>query len=156
MVSFINKFEQTNGNPSEFQKNVLNGDFNEAYKIMLNMTNKDIQDQLIEISVEDQCMLPYVFMVNTLLMKENAEDHSIMANLMISSYNVLNSAYEIALWHAKRALEINDKCIEALAIIMYLGMHPDSKLTREDTEKARKRIEEIDPNHPYLKEKIWN
>lgn len=141
---------------SDFQESIINGNFEMACKFMNNLENIEIQNQLISISIEDQSLMSYEFLTYVISKNEKADYHAILANLMISAYNVLPGAYEIALMHTKKALELDEKCIEAWAMIMYLGMHPDSRLTRKDMEIAKEKIKEIDPNNQYLKENFWD
>ena len=142
-------------NCSYFQKCVLDGEFEEAYCEMKKMDFKKIESELIEISINDYNTMAYAFLMFAIDKKKEASLYAITANLFINSYNVWDGSYKVAQMYAEKALSLDENCIEALAVIMYLGICPDSDLTKEDMIKARERIEKINPNHPYLQEKIW-
>lgn len=140
---------------SFFQKSVLEGNFESAYLEMKKMGLKRVEEELIEISINDYNTMAYAFLMFAIDKEKKASLYAITANLFINSYNVWDGSYKVAQMYAEKALSMDENCIEALAVIMYLGICPDSDLTREDMIKARQRIEKINPNYPYLQEKIW-
>ena len=156
MLGNKKKNQKSTGNVlSTFQKNVLNGKFYEALTLMNEMNLKEVEHELIEISIDDCNIMPFAFLMFVLNMNKKASICAMVANLLIHAYNVWDGSYVVAQMYAEEALALDENCIEALAIIMELATCPDSTLTKVDMINARKRIEKLNPNHPYLQEKVW-
>ena len=146
-MNYNNKIEYSN-----FQKLVLHGEFENAYIEMKKMNIKDIENELISISFDDYNTLAYAFLVFALDKEQDAMLNVVVANLFLHSYNVWEGSYKIAQMYAEKAISVDDNCIDAWKVIMFLGRCPDSTLGEEDAFKARERIEKIDPNDPCLKD----
>ena len=136
---------------NDFQKHILDGNFNTAYNLAKEKKKKEICDELIEISIKTQNILVYGFITYALLQKETVSWHSVAISVLEMAFSYVEGAYELAYCHAKRALELEPDSFEALSNIMFLSGYPDTNGTKEDFEWAKNRIRELYPNDSILK-----
>ncbi|GAH21613.1 unnamed protein product, partial [marine sediment metagenome] len=78
-----------------------------AKTLMEKLSDKELSEVLIGLGFENDNILGYVFINSLIAMNETAELHSIACGILSSGLCHLNGGYQGALFHARRALELD-------------------------------------------------
>ncbi|OXM13178.1 hypothetical protein [Paenibacillus herberti] len=89
---------------------IRTGKYLEAESILFSNHNNydEIESLILDIAYEISEITIYSFVSYLISKKETIELHGIAANLMITPLSFLDGAYSVALYHVKRALEIDE------------------------------------------------
>lgn len=103
---------------------ILIGNFELAYKKELEM-NESISRQLFEMSYDLENIAIYSYYNYKIAKKENAEDHYQASLILSQILNTINGAYDMAFYHAKKAIELNPDNLEYKEYILIFQYYSD-------------------------------
>lgn len=103
---------------------ILIGNFELAYKKELEM-NESISRQLFEMSYDLENIAIYSYYNYKIAKKENAEAHYQASLILSQILNTINGAYDMAFYHAKKAIELNPDNLEYKEYILIFQYYPD-------------------------------
>lgn len=133
---------------------LINGNFFEAKFWASKLTDKEMFDCLMRIAFENQNILSYVFVTYLISIDNTAELHSLASDILGSPLCHLNGAYQGALFHARRALELDPNNIRYKEWILFFYEIPDRLVSREEAEKIASDILKENPSN-WAAQKIF-
>lgn len=125
---------------------VILGNIEEAKDVFKEMNYVEARDVLLKIGYDTESITPYSFICSLLCEKESANLHYLASEILVNPLCFLVGAYNAALYHARRAaqLEPNDTSLKEYLLLFY--NIPDKLISKEDAvEIAREVVNKI-PN----------
>jgi len=116
-----------------FRKLILSGNFEEAYvEYAVNMQCKELNNELLALAFDVQNILIYAFVCHLINKNNCADYHHFAAGIMSHPLCFIDGAYEVALYHTKRVLEIAPEDIEAMEMLLFFNTVPDKLISDEE------------------------
>ena len=134
-----------------FEALILKGHFEEAKKITKKLASKELRDALFRIAYDRNSIAPYGFICFLLQGKETPQLHTIAAVLLSHGINHLPNAYNLALYHARRATEMSPDW-ENKEYLLFFHELPEKLISDEEALKIAKEILKINSNSKAAKE----
>lgn len=132
---------------SEFTNAIKAGEFQKAEFIATDLTPKTIEDELFNLSYDEESVAPYGFVCFMLTKKETSEWHYLASLLLSMAINHLEGAYFTAFHHAKRAADLSPDNISYKEALLFYYEIPDQPLSKEEAEKIAADILKIAPKN---------
>ena len=133
----------------DFIKCLLKSDFESAYELSKTMTKAEISESLYALAdplekkdALSYNLLSYAYVTSILAKEESITYHIFAAELMITAYNVFSGSAEIALWHLRRVLSLDNKNKVAVNLLTILYEQDETSLTEEEYENALKMVQD--------------
>lgn len=131
---------------------ILIGEFDLAYEKEIEM-NKNISNSLFDISYDLANIAMYSYYNYKIAKRENAEDHyqaSLILSLMLNYYN---GAYDMSLYHAKKAIELDPNNLGYKEYILFFHYNPDltASIDKEKFKNYAFELLDSDPNNVAAK-----
>jgi len=130
----------------KFKELVLEGNFFEAKKIINNFAIDDLSDTLCEIADDSKNISFYSFVCFLLIDKELPEYHIMASQLLIIPFSYIIGAYNAALYHARRALELDPLQVDYKEYLLFFYDIPDRLISRKEALKIAYEILEKNPH----------
>lgn len=91
----------------------------------------------------------YLFYLNKLIKNENAQDHYFVSLILAHPLNFLDGAYDQALYHAKRAMQLDENDVSYKEYYLFFYKQPDLivSVPDEEFEKYCDEILKVDENN---------
>lgn len=125
---------------------IILGNMEEAKNVFKKMDNVEARDVLLKIGYDMESITPYSFICSLLCEKESTNLHYLASEILVNPLCFIVGAYNAALYHARRAaqLEPNDISIKEYLLLFY--NIPDKLISKEEAiEIARDVLNKI-PN----------
>lgn len=104
---------------------IYKGKFQDAKELIGKTNISDFSSFILDLGFENYSIAVYGFLVSYLLDKENAEVHSLAAEVLSSSLCRYEGAYSIGLFHARKAVELDEENIEYKQFLLLFHDIPD-------------------------------
>lgn len=131
-----------------FKEMILLGEFDEAGKIIENLSMEHQLDVLIDLSYKDTSISFYTFIVNDLLKQETTWLHREAIALFVVSLSVFLGADAMGLYHSIKAAGLDPKDIglKQLVLSYYNGV-PEPLLSKEEAMHTVNELFILDPDN---------
>lgn len=137
------------------KKYVLNGDFTMAYdRIVKSLTYEELDNLLAWLAYDTQTIIIYAFICYLITLNDCIGYHNIAQGLMCHPLCYIDGAYETALYHNKKILEIDPNNIAAMEMMLFYNCLPDKIVSDDIAEYYAKKILETDPHNKVAKEQL--
>ncbi len=124
-------------------KHIMNMDFNEAYAIVWNLDEEELEELILDIGTRTMNLTVYSFM-NYLLQREEASRfHSVTALLMAFPLCHMEGAYTISLYHARKAIELSPEDASYYEFVLFFEGNPHVYMSKEEIKATHMRIKEL-------------
>jgi tetratricopeptide (TPR) repeat protein len=132
-------------NRSHLKNFIIAGKFIEVHEELKKINFKELEDFLVELAYETESIAVYSFVSYLILTEENANNHYLASLLLSQPLSHLIGAYQAALYHAKRAIELAPKDTELKEYLLFFYELPDELMSREEAVAIAKEIIKINP-----------
>lgn len=113
---------------------ILLGKFDKAAKIAKQYLEKEVFNSIIKAVMDSESEMFYLFYLSKLIKKENANDHYYASEILFNGINFLDGAYDKALYHIKRAMQLDENNIGYKEFYLIFYRHPDLLVQIPDEE----------------------
>lgn len=124
---------------------ILAGKFTEAKRIIRSLSFLKLRDILLNIGFSSGSMTVYAFVCCMLIEEENRELHYLASLILSQAINHLEGAYSVALYHARRAVELRPDDVELKEYLLFFYEIPEGLITKEEATNISKEILKIKP-----------
>ena len=122
---------------NNISKLISSGSFLEAKKLISSVDRKELRNILLTIGLDDQNICAYSFVCFLMIEKETIEYHCLATEVLIHAFSYLAGAYETALYHTRKSIELDPNNIENEAMVLFFHALPFiNPLIREEEAKA--------------------
>ncbi len=125
---------------SKLEKYILSGDFYKAKILVKHLTIKKLDEILFKLTYHGKSIAPYGFIWFLINENENAEYHSIASVLLSNGINYLPNAYNLALFHARRAVNLSPKNIGHKQFLLFFYNLPERLISESEALKIAKDV----------------
>ncbi|MFR7593047.1 MAG: hypothetical protein ACLUVC_16695 [Longibaculum sp.] len=134
---------------NELGQLILLGEFEKANLLESTMTDDEVYNCIIEAAIDSESIMFYLFYLNKLIKNENAKDHYFASLILAHPLNFLEGAYDQALYHAKRAIQLdeNDISYKEYYLFFYNQLDLIVSVADEEFEKCCDEILKVDENN---------
>jgi len=119
-------------------------DFEKAAKLFLELTEKKRFDMILSVGFETFNLTIYAFMNYLLQHHESSEIHDLTSSLMLHPLCHLEGACVIALFHAKKAAELDPDNIDLYISLLMFEKHHDVWFPQSEVEEVYRRIKDLE------------
>ncbi|WP_058487092.1 hypothetical protein [Defluviitalea phaphyphila] len=130
----------------KIKKLILDGNFDEAQKIAKSFDIGYIRELLIDLCYETENIIVYSFVYNMLCKEESSELHYIASELLSMPLCHVTGAYNSALFHARRAIELDPNNISYKEYILLFYNLPERLISEYEAKKIAQEVIEKMPN----------
>lgn len=132
---------------------ILSGQFNAAAKMEKNFSAEDIYENIMEAAYDTESNLFYTYYLNKLIKDENADDHYRASLILSQVLNFVDGTYDLAAYHAKRAMILDDANLKYKEYYLLFYKHPDESLgiSYEEFRLCAQQLLKFEPNNPSAK-----
>lgn len=136
--------------------NLVNSlDFIEAKALVDSLNKVELEDHILELCYESESMIYYSFVFDMLKSKETSFLHYIASIILSQPLCHIEGAYQAAFYHAKKAVELDDKDIELKEYLLFFNDIPDGLLSDQEAKILAREVMEIKPGSEVAK-KVFN
>jgi hypothetical protein len=99
------------------------------------LTENDIDswsEDLVDVVYDTKNLLAYTFVCMTLMKKESSRLHCLAAALLSHSLCYINGAYASALYHVRKAIELDPNDVGLKESLLFFHVIPDQLLSRDE------------------------
>ena len=134
---------------SNLQKLISLGSFLEAKKLIHDMGVKQLKDTLVTIGYDNENICAYSFVCFLIFAEEKAEYHALAGEVLVQFFPYLTGAYETALYHTRRAIELDPNDIDNYGMLLFFHALPLIKplISQEEARSIAIKILAVNPNH---------
>jgi hypothetical protein len=105
--------------------------FTDLYKLLSQKNDKEIESILFTVAYDYDSLLVYTF-INAIIQKnETANWHYIASSIMATAFNQVNNGYQIAYYHALKAIELSPESLELKNYILLFYSIPERLLNKD-------------------------
>lgn len=104
--------------------------FNELHNILLEKSEIEIESVLFTIAYDYECLLVYTFINSIITKNETSTWHYFASSIMAKAFNHLSNGYQIAYYHAIKAIELSPDNIDLKNYILLFYSIPEKLLNR--------------------------
>lgn len=126
------------------RKHIAEMDFEKAAKLFLELTKEEQSNMILSAGFDTFHLTIYAFMNYLLQQHESSEIHDLTSSLMLHPLCHLEGACVIALFHAKKAVELDPDNIEWYINLLMFEKHPDAWFAQTEVEEVYRRIKELE------------
>jgi len=126
------------------RKYIAEMDFEKAAKLFLELTEKERFDMILSVGFETFNLTIYAFMNYLIQHHESSEIHDLTSSLMLHPLCHLEGACVIALFHAKKAVELDPDNIDLYISLLMFEKHPDVWFAQSEVEEVYRRIKDLE------------
>ncbi|NRD80918.1 hypothetical protein HPT25_26700 [Bacillus sp. BRMEA1] len=123
-----------------------NGDIKSAEIIILSQPKNVVQEWLVEYGFDTNSITAYTFAWQMIQEDESADNHFFASTLMATALCHMTGGYATALYHARRAVELNPEDIDLWEWLLFFYEIPDKLVSREEAEVITKKVLEVKPD----------
>ena len=130
-----------------FKKCILKAEFSKAENLMKKITIKDLDEILFSLAYDKETINSYGFLCHILKKHEKAVYHAIASVLLSNAVNYLPYVYHLALFHQRRAVELEPTNVGYKEYLLYFNDIPEKVLSDKEAIKIAKEILVLDPKN---------
>ena len=130
----------------KIKKLILDGNFDEVQKIAKSFDIEYIRELLIDLCYETENIIAYSFVYNMLCKEESSALHYIASELLSMPLCHVTGAYKSALFHARRAIELDPNNISYKEYILLFYNLPERLISEYEAKKFAQEVIEKMPN----------
>lgn len=128
--------------------------FTEAKKLVSKLDDDELENVLLELSLESESIIYYSFVQDMLKSHETAMLHYIASILMSQSLKHLKGAYLTAFYHAKKAVDLTPNDSSLKEYLLYFNDIPEKLLSDDEARKLADEILTVDPENDVAKKYV--
>lgn len=136
------------------KNSILNSEFDEAKKILLNYNEKEIIDIVSELAYDWDNIGVYFFILDITFKENTAFWHGLASTILTIAFCYIPGAYYIAYKHMEKAIELDPSDISYKEGILLFYYVPDKVLDAKSAYKIAKEILEYDNTNNTAKHLI--
>jgi tetratricopeptide (TPR) repeat protein len=130
---------------------IILGNMEEAKDVFKEMNYVEARDVLLEIGYDRESITPYSFICSLLCEKESANLHYLASEILVNPLCFLAGAYNAALYHARRAAQLDPNDISIKEYLLLFYNIPDKLISKEEAiEIAREIVNKVPNNKAAL------
>lgn len=146
---------------NDLSKLVLAGDFEKANILERKLSSEEVHSYIMSGAMASESVMFYLYYLNKLIKRESAEDHYKASLILSQALNHLEGSYDQALYHAKRAIQLDEYNMGYKEYYLLFYKQPDLILSapEEDFIKCCDDLLEFNNNHTtakIIKEELMN
>lgn len=107
---------------------ILMGKFDEASQLENKFSAESVYNNIMKAAFNTESHLFYAYYLNKLIKNENAEDHYRASLIMSQVLNFKDNACDLAAYHAKRAMMLDNSNTMYKEYFLFFYKHPDLSL----------------------------
>lgn len=134
---------------NDFISLILNGKFIEASILEKKLDSECVYNSIMDAAYSTESNFFYIYYLNKLIINENAEDNYKASLIMSQVLNFKDGAYDLAVYHAKRAIQLDNSNINYKEYYLYFYKHPDVSLeiSYDEFREYAEQILKINPDN---------
>jgi tetratricopeptide (TPR) repeat protein len=118
--------------------------FSEAKELYLKIDKNVSRDALMDLAYSTESIVVYSFILDLIVNEESADLHYLASEIMSMPLNYITGAYNVALYHARKAIELNPEDITLKEYLLLFYNIPDKLISKKEaTEIAKEVIKKI-------------
>lgn len=125
---------------------VRSGDIESAVRHASGLANDELSEAVLGEAFDDQSMAWYGLYVGLLLDSESAERHVSASELLSLALNVFPGAYQIAFFHALRAVALAPEDVSYKEHLLSFHNNPEHLLSPEEARRIAREVLDLDPS----------
>ncbi len=130
----------------KIQKLVLNNDFNELENLLENVDREELRSGILGFAFQSQSIVAYTIPCMLLIKKDTAELHYIAAEVLATALCHLEGAYSSALYHARRAVELDPTDVSLKEFLLLFHDIPEKLISTEEAKKIAAEVVKEKPD----------
>ena len=135
---------------------ILAGNFFEAKASLNELEWGIVKDVLFMIGYSEKSLCANSFVCFLLLEKETIELHMLAIDLLVGNFACLIAgSYETAVYHARKAMQLNPDDIELGEALLFLNKFPEKPVSDEEAMLVAKKILEKNPSNEFAQEILF-
>jgi hypothetical protein len=115
---------------------IASGNFLEAKKMLPHIAHKKLAATLFDIGYHDENNCAYAFVCFVMLEDETVNYHCLASEIMTLAFPHLNGGYETALFHIRRAMELDPSDIELDETLLFFHSLPNKLVSDEEAQRV--------------------
>lgn len=124
---------------------IISGYIEEAKDVYSKMDKAEARDVLLKIGYDTESITPYSFICSLLCEKESANLHYLASEILVNPLCFLVGAYNVALYHARRALQLEPDDISIKEYLLLFYNIPERLISKEEAIEIAKDVLNINP-----------
>lgn len=125
-------------------------DFDTLYAFFATKSEEQIADTLLVTAYDDENLLTYTFCTHVLSKEPSAKWHYIASFLMAMAFNHFGNGYQVAYYHALKAVELAPADITLKEYILLFYSIPEKLLPVEKAVAFAQEINKVDGNNEVV------
>lgn len=113
---------------------ILLGEFEKANLLEIRLTDDEAYNCIMEGAIDSESIMFYLFYLNRIVKNENARDHYFASIIFSQALNFLEGACDQALYHAKKAMQMDKNNMGYKEYYLFFYRHPDLTISVSDEE----------------------
>lgn len=131
----------------DLKKAIVTGKFDDARTLIINFSTNELSEVLCVIADDTKSIIVYTFICYLLIDKELPKYHIIAAEILSVPLFSIPGAYNTALYHVKRALELDPDNIYYKESLLFFYSIPDRLISRDEALEIAREIIKVDPTN---------
>lgn len=134
-------------NTEKIKKLIELNEFDQLSDFFSQKEQKEIEAILLTIAYDYDCLLVYTFISSMLQKKETSFWHYVASLVMANSFNHLKYGYNIAFYHAKKAIALSPNNMELKAYALLFYAIPEKLLDKDTATTYARELYDQDRNN---------
>ncbi|OYD06594.1 hypothetical protein [Paludifilum halophilum] len=127
-------------NEKSFFNLIRTGNYNEAKELASHWDLDEMENLLLEYSFDTEDIGVYTLLNIHLLDQENGPIHHVISVIMSMAFSHWNGAYQVAFYHAKKAVELDPENLDFKEYMLFFYEIPDQLLSKDEAISLAKEI----------------
>lgn len=138
----------------EVRELILAGEFKKAYSQINSSNIKNLRDFILTEAFDKGSITFYGFVCYLILLDEKASLHDLATDVLAYPLSYFEGAYPTALFHARRALELDPQNLEYLKFLLFFHDIPDKLIKKEEAIEIAREVLKRDPDHKIAQDTL--
>jgi hypothetical protein len=134
-------------NTNKLNDLILDKEFDLAFEDVKKMETEELIDILLTFSFENSSIIYYGFASFMISQKDCAENHYLASVILTSGLTHFKGAYDLAYYHAKKAVELSPSDVSYQEFILLFYNIPEKILPKNEALKFAKNVLDIDSSN---------
>lgn len=122
---------------------IFNLEFSKAKSIVDTFDENELKDLILDLGFERKSVLLYTFMTYLVRENESSALHYTTSLLMSHPLCHIDDAYQAGLYHARKAISLDENNVELYEYILFFNTLPDVLLSYQEAENIKLKIDEL-------------